>query len=82
MALEVDQHNAAAGIKYKISLSPYYSFRWKKYKSAKESSGEVWKRIRMLWWAWMGAPVGVDDAIISLAKTYLPGNFNLSIEIV
>lgn len=85
-SIEVDEQAMSSSvpttITYKIKLSPYYELRFKKYKEAQKEQSTIMGKVKMLFWTWMGAPVGLDENIIAMAKSYLPASYRIEVVVV
>lgn len=84
--LELNSEAIAQGsapiLTYKVTMHPYYTFRWKKLQEAMAIKGEVWRKINTLFWAKMGAPIGIDSLIIDQATKFLPPQYTVKVEVL
>lgn len=86
VVLEIDQDEANSGknpkVTYKIKLSPSINLKWDALKKAENIKNIILRKAAVLAIIKAGAPVTIKDDIIKYASEYLPGQFEVAVEIV
>lgn len=83
LKIDRDEENLAKSpsITYEIKLDPWASAKWDMVKWANARKNRIFKKLVLLFLAKMNAPMFLLEGISSLARDYLPGQYQIKVEI-
>jgi hypothetical protein len=85
LEINKDESNEGANpsITYKIKLEPAAYLKWKALRGIERRiKNTLFQKAMLLALAKGGAPFGMEDQIISLAKEYLPKNYKVEVQVI